>query len=107
MLAPAEPGSGSPVEVLVDGAEIQGAVEALDRLGEEADIPAKVLVVHQFESGVVTNEQSIEPIENVQVVLSVDWFGSAEDKTTNYDVLVGDETIQYGGSKLFSVGPFK
>lgn len=85
----------------VDGAEIQGAVEALSRLVEEAGIPDKILLVHQFESSIVTNKQLIEPTENVQVVLNADGFGPAEDKTTKYDVLVGDEPIQYGGFKLF------
>lgn len=85
----------------VDGAEIQGAVEALSRLVEEAGIPDKILLVHHFESSIVTNKQLIEPTENVQVVLNADGFGPAEDKTTKYDVLVGDEPIQYGGFKLF------
>lgn len=85
----------------VDGAEIQGTVEALSRLVEEAGIPDKILLIHQFESGIVTNKQLIEPTENVQVVLNADGFGPAEDKTTKYDVLVGDEPNQYGGFKLF------
>ena len=85
----------------VDGAEIQGAVEALDRLVEEAGIPDKVLVVHQFESGIVTNKQLVEPTENVEVVLNADGFGPVEDKIEKYDVLVGEEPIQYGGFKLF------
>ncbi|CAA9440375.1 MAG: putative lipoprotein [uncultured Rubrobacteraceae bacterium] len=70
----------------VDGAEIQGAVEALSQLVEEAGIPDK---------------QLIEPTENVQVVLNADGFGLAEEKTTKYDLLVGEEPIQYGGFKLF------
>jgi hypothetical protein len=45
--------------------------------------------------------QLIEPTENVQVVLNADGFGLAEEKTTKYDTLVGDEPIQYGGFKLF------
>jgi hypothetical protein len=43
----------------------------------------------------------IEPTENVQVVLNADGFGLAEEKTTKYDTLVGEELIQYGGFKLF------
>ena len=85
----------------VDGAEIQGAVEALDRLVEEAGIPDKILLIHQVKSGIVTDKQSIEPTENVQVVLNADGFGLAEEKTTKYDLLVDDEPIQYGGFKLF------
>jgi hypothetical protein len=36
----------------------------------------------------------------VQVVLNADGFGLAEEKTTQYDLLVGEEPIQYGGFKL-------
>ncbi len=85
----------------VDGAEIQGAVEALSQLVEEEGIPDKVLVIHQFESGIVTNKQLIEPTENVEVVLNADGFGPVEEKIEKYDVLVGEEPIQYGGFKLF------
>lgn len=85
----------------VDGAEIADAIETLDRMVEEEGIPDKVLLVHQFESGIVTNKQIIEPTENVEVVLNADGFGPVEDKTEKYDILVGEEPIQYGGFKLF------
>ena len=97
-----DPGQVPGVDLgTVDGAEIQEAVAILDQLVEEEGIPDKMLVVHQFESGIVTNKQLIEPTENVQVVLNADGFGLVEAKTTKYDVLVAEEPIQYGGFKLF------
>ncbi len=51
---------------VVDGVEGWGAVEASDRLVEEAGTPGTVLIVQQFESGIVTNEQSTESTENVR-----------------------------------------
>ncbi len=86
----------------MDGAEIQGAVEALDRLVEEAGIPDKISLIHQFELSIVTDRQLIEATENLQVVLNVDGFGLAEQKTTKYELLVGDGPIQYGGFKLLN-----
>ncbi len=44
----------------MDGSEIADAVEILDQLVEEEGIPDKVLIVHQFESGIVTDKQLIE-----------------------------------------------
>lgn len=35
----------------------------------------------------------IGPTENVQVVLNADGFRLAEEKTTKYDTLVGDEPL--------------
>lgn len=85
----------------VDGPEIQQAVEELDRMVEEEGIPDKVLLVHQFESGIVTNKDAIKPTDNVQVVLHADGFGGPAAKLAKYDLLVRDEPIQYGGFKLF------
>ena len=83
----------------VDGTEIRGTVEALNRLVEEAGIPDKISLIHQFELSIVTDRQLIEVMENVQVVLSADGFGLAEQKTTKYELLVRDGPIQYGGFK--------
>jgi hypothetical protein len=85
----------------VDGTEIQEAIEYLHRLVEENGLPDKVVVVHQFESGIVTSKEEIRPTENVQVVLNADGFGRPEDKVAKYDILVRQEPIQYGGFKLF------
>ena len=38
---------------------------------------------------------------NVEVALNADGFGPVEDKTPKYGLLVAEETIQYGGFKLF------
>ena len=35
----------------------------------------------------------IEQTENVRMVLNADGFGLAEEKTTKYDTLVGDEPL--------------
>lgn len=97
-----DPGQVPGVDLgTVDGSEIADAVAILDQLVEEEGIPDKVLLVHQFESGIVTNKQLIEPTANVEVVLNADGFGPVEDKTTKYDILVAEEPIQYGGFKLF------
>ena len=97
-----DPGQVPGVDLgTVDGSEIADAVAMLDQLVEEEGIPDKVLLVHQFESGIVTNKQLIEPTANVEVVLNADGFGPVEDKTTKYDILVAEEPIQYGGFKLF------
>ena len=85
----------------VDGAELQGVVETLTQLVDEKDIPDKILVIHQFASGIVTNKELIQPTRNVEVVLNADGFGSPENKISKYNLLVSDEPIQYGGFKLF------
>lgn len=85
----------------VDGAEIQEAVEYLDKLVEEENIPDKILMVHQFEAEIVTNKPNIQPTDNVEVVLHADGFGGPDAKAVKYDFLVRQEPIQYGGFKVF------
>lgn len=85
----------------VDGPEIQEAVEYLDDLVERENIPDKLLMVHQFEDGIVTNKQAIKPTKNVQVALHADGFGGADAKAVKYELLVRDQPIQYGGFKVF------
>ncbi|MEW6637236.1 MAG: hypothetical protein AB1425_10555 [Actinomycetota bacterium] len=97
-----EPGEVPGVDLgEVDGTEIQEAVNYLDELVEREDLPDKVLMVHQFEAGIVTNKRAIEPTDDVEVVLHADGFGGPEDKFTKYRLLVRDDPIQYGGFKVF------
>lgn len=85
----------------VDGAEIQEAVEYLDEMVERESIPDKLLMIHQFDGGIVTSKDLIEPTANVQVALHADGFGTPEAKFSKYGSLVRDEPIQYGGFKVF------
>lgn len=85
----------------VDAAEIMGAAQTLDELVEKEDLPAKMLLVHQFESSVVTNKELLEPLPNVQVAVHADGFGTPEAKLSKYNLLVGNEPVQYGGFKVF------
>lgn len=85
----------------VDGAEIQEAVEYMDQLAVENNLPDKIVLVHQFTNSVVTNKQEINPTENVQVSLNFDGFGDSSVKIHGYNQLVRNEPIQYSGFKLF------
>ena len=97
-----EPGQIPGVDLgNVDGSEIASAVQTLDAIVQENNIPDKMLLVHQFETGIVTSKELIQPTENVEVVLHADGFGGPEAKITKYNLLVRDEATQYGGFKLF------
>ena len=85
----------------VAGSDIQRAVRYMDRLVEREGLPDKLVLVHQFETGIVYGKQNIEPTDNVQVALNADGFGGAAAKLSKYDILVSQQPIQYGGFKLF------
>ncbi len=81
--------------------EIMAAARTLSKLVEEKDLPPKVLVIHQFQDGMIQNKQILKPVPNVEMVLHADGFGTPEQKFVKYDALVRDQPIQYGGFKLF------
>lgn len=85
------------------GHPLSGAMGALGQLElvEEKDLPPKVLVIHQFETGMIQNKDMLRPVPNVEMVLHADGFGTPQQKFEKYDLLVRDEPIQYGGFKLF------
>jgi len=97
-----EPGEVPGVDLgSVDGSEIDRAVRYLDRIVEEEGIPDKVLLVHEFQGGIVTNKDAIRPTDDVEVVLHADGFGLARHKFTKYRALVRGQPVQYGGFKVF------
>src|SRR5690625_2997365 len=85
----------------VDGKDVQEAVEYVDKMVQENDLPDKMVLVHQFGNDIVTNKDKIKPTEHVQVPLNYDGFGDPDIKISAYGKLVRDQPIQYGGFKLF------
>ncbi|MCG1029074.1 hypothetical protein GLV94_04810 [Virgibacillus halodenitrificans] len=85
----------------VNGADVQKAVEYVDQLVEENQLPDKLVLVHQFGNGIIKNKEKIHPTEHVQVPLNYDGFGDAAIKLSAYGKLVKDQPIQYGGFKVF------
>ncbi|TCP22134.1 hypothetical protein EV207_13722 [Scopulibacillus darangshiensis] len=85
----------------VDGAKIQKAIDYLNRLVEKRDIPDKMVMVHEFQEGIITSKSLIKPTNHVEVVMNADGFGKASAKKMKYRNLVKEGTNQYGGLKLF------
>ena len=83
------------------GEDIMGAAQTLSEIVRQNDLPPKVMVIHQFQSGMIQNKRMLQPVPNVQMVLHADGFGTPRQKIVKYNALVRDEPIQYGGFKLF------
>ena len=78
-----------------------GAARTLSEIVREKDLPPKVLVVHQVQSGMIQDKQTLRPVPNVEFVLHADGFGKPRQKIVKYNALVRGEPIHYGGFKLF------
>ena len=73
----------------------------LSELVQRERLPAKVLVVHRFTENMLTNYEQIRTDPNVQIVVTMDGFGTPEAKVSKYDWLVREQRVQFTGYKLF------
>lgn len=85
----------------MDASDVNHAIEVLAGLVEEYDLPPKVLVVHRFTQGMLTNAEDIKFDPRVQVVVNMDGWGPPSTKRSSYRHWVGSVPVQYTGFKLF------
>jgi hypothetical protein len=82
-------------------ADINDAIDFLAKIVRKNNLPPKVLVVHRFTQGMVTNYKKIKIVPEVQVVIDMDGFGSKILKKSTYMSYIYREPVQFTGFKLF------
>jgi hypothetical protein len=94
---------GKPGEVIgrLDATDVNLAIQVLEDVIAADRLPPKVLIVHRFLEGMLTNYAAVHPTPSVQVVVDMDGFGAPHVKLDKYQTFVREQTIQYGGVKLF------
>lgn len=83
----------------MDAAEINAVQAVLQTLVEERGLPDKMLVVHQFTDGMVTNSELIQDFPRVRLVIDMDGFGAAEIKQVKFGWYAAP--AEHSGIKLF------
>jgi hypothetical protein len=81
--------------------DINDAIVILANLVRKNNLPPKVLVVHRFTQGMVTNYKNIKIVPEVQVVIDMDGFGEKILKKSTYLRYIYREPVQFTGVKLF------
>jgi hypothetical protein len=81
--------------------DINDAIDILAQIVRANKLPSKVLVVHRFTQGMVTNYTKIKKIPEVQVVIDMDGFGSRVLKRSTYLSYIYREPVMFTGFKLF------
>ena len=96
-------GGQAPGKVIgsFDAADINYASEYLAKLVKENNLPPKVLVVHRFTKGMVTNYKQIKTKPEVQIVMDMDGWGHPDLKYSSYQLYIHKEPVQFTGFKLF------
>jgi hypothetical protein len=85
-----------------DAADVNYASRFLANLVEKHKLPPKILVVHRFTPGGVTNTQKIQLDPRVQVVMHMDGFGPPWMKRDTYWRDIKGEPVQFAGWKQFT-----
>jgi hypothetical protein len=85
----------------VDADDITFAQEQLSQLVEEENLPPKVLIVHRFTDGMVTNADELDEVDDVQLVVDTDGFGDPDSKIATYQLYARDGGFKFSGIKLF------
>jgi len=85
----------------MDAAEINWAIDFLADIVNDHGLPPKVLVVHRFTRGMLTNASEIRLRPEVQVVIDMDGWGQARLKRSTYHSFIVPEPVQFTGFKIF------
>lgn len=82
-------------------ADVNAALEILERLRVLHSLPPKVLIVHQFTLGMLPDKEKIRLRRGIDLVLDMDGFGSQALKRSSYRAVMRQRSLPYAGFKLF------
>lgn len=85
----------------MDAADVNFTVSHLAALVRQHHLPPKILIVHRFTKGMLTNYRNISTCPEVQIVVNMDGFGFPAKKVSSYDLAIRKEPVQFAGFKLF------
>ena len=81
--------------------DINDAIDFLAATVKKYNLPPKILVVHRFTQGMVTNYKQIKKVPEVQVVMDMDGWGDKILKRSTYLRYIYKEPVEFTGFKLF------
>lgn len=81
--------------------DINFAIDFLAGVVRKNKLTPKILIVHRFTQGMVTNYDKIKTVPEVQVVMDMDGFGEKFLKRSTYLRYIYKEPVQFTGFKLF------
>ncbi len=84
-----------------NASDINAAIDHLASVVKQYNLPPKILIVHRFTQGMVTNYQQIKKIPEVQVVMDMDGWGDKTLKRSTYLRYIYKEPVEFTGFKLF------
>lgn len=84
-----------------NASDVNVAIDHLASLVKKYNLPPKILIVHRFTQGMITNYQQIKKVPEVQVVMDMDGWGDKTLKRSTYLRYIYKEPVEFTGFKLF------
>ena len=84
----------------LDATDVNAVQRYLAEIVRLHHLPPKILVLHQFQQGMLTNKAAYEPHSEVEVTIDMDGFGGAAPKISGYEAYARVHT-EYSAFKLF------
>jgi hypothetical protein len=84
-----------------DAEDINIVTDYLAQLVRDNNLPPKILIVHRFTQGMVTNYKNIKRHPEVQIVMDMDGWGAPQLKYSTYERYIRKEPVQFTGFKIF------
>lgn len=84
-----------------DARSVDVAINLLASMIEKRHLPSKLLLVHRFTGGMLTNSALVKLDPRVQVVMIMDGYGPPAFKKTAYRRAIRADPVQFAGIKLF------
>lgn len=84
-----------------DAQDVNFCVDYLRNLVTKYNLPPKILIVHRFTQGMVTNYKKIKTYPEVQLLINMDGWGAPVLKYSTYSRYIFREPVQFTGFKLF------
>jgi hypothetical protein len=81
--------------------DVNYAVDVLDKVVREKNLPPKILVVHRFRNDMVPDAENIKPTTAAQVVMHMDGWGPAWLKFDSYKDYIVQYPVAFTGFKIF------
>jgi hypothetical protein len=81
--------------------EINWASAELAQISLQQQLPRKVLLVHEWNSGVLPDKNKIQLNPDTSFVLQSDGFGNYGNKLGDYQLFDQQQLVEYAGYKLF------
>ena len=85
----------------MDASAINVAQGMLHDLVVANRLPDKLLIVHQFTPGMISNKSSIAEVSRVDLTIDIDGFGYAAAKIGEYNAFIEADAMEHGAMKLF------